>query len=469
MYDNHAAVIAPPRQTYSFPNLKIHDIILCLKELGINIAEADLTHPEKAKEPIRRMFEHLTEICTGITRDEMNQPAFSGLSVLEYPELHEDSIPQINSFRACQKLMESCGVKDFTIKDFIEPNAKRLRKQLSGIMNFAKFREERLNLFIELTNKRQTLQDKLHTLKQENVDMNNKLSIMREQTADEEAEIQKTDRECKELESDVLALNHQQAEIREESSVLKTENNQLKDNIAARSLQLDEFTSQKKKLQGQIVNSPERFRKQIHDVEHSLATEQQEIQAMQRKHREVSAWLTIMEEVQGEVDSANESIGEVKVELDKQKVVTGEMDGLRQEQSSHREALRELDENLSQMNRQLSRTEDKLGNLRKQASTRSKQSEGAMESFSQQLVEAENMRIEMKSRSERLEGEAMRIERENDTERAEQESEITQLEDMYKKMEFSVITHLQKLRSRIENDDMNTVSEIQPQLTSTYV
>ena len=45
------------------------------------------------------MLEQLTEVCAGISREELNQPAFAGLSVLSYPELHEDSIPHINNFR----------------------------------------------------------------------------------------------------------------------------------------------------------------------------------------------------------------------------------------------------------------------------------------------------------------------------------------------------------------------------------
>ena len=46
----------------------------------------------------------------------MNQAAFSGLTVLTYPELHEDSIPQINSLRAVSKMMQTCGLDDFSIK-----------------------------------------------------------------------------------------------------------------------------------------------------------------------------------------------------------------------------------------------------------------------------------------------------------------------------------------------------------------
>jgi hypothetical protein len=39
----------------------------------------------------------------------------------------------------------------------------------------------------------------------------------------------------------------------------------------------------KKKLSGQVVNSPERFRKQIIDVGQSLQTEQKDTKAAERK------------------------------------------------------------------------------------------------------------------------------------------------------------------------------------------
>lgn len=35
----------------------------------------------------------------------MAQPAFQGLAALNFPELHEESIPELNFFRACHKMM----------------------------------------------------------------------------------------------------------------------------------------------------------------------------------------------------------------------------------------------------------------------------------------------------------------------------------------------------------------------------
>lgn len=102
----------------AFPILSNQEITLVLKELQIGspLVEAELQAPEKNVHRVRSTLEALAEICTGISREEMNQPAFSGLAVLNYPELHDESIPQLNSLRACAKMMETCGIDDFSIK-----------------------------------------------------------------------------------------------------------------------------------------------------------------------------------------------------------------------------------------------------------------------------------------------------------------------------------------------------------------
>jgi ABC-type uncharacterized transport system ATPase subunit len=46
-----------------------------------------------------------------------------------------------------------CGVFDFSMKDVLTPDPKRVRRHLSAIINFAKFKEERFAMFTDLANK----------------------------------------------------------------------------------------------------------------------------------------------------------------------------------------------------------------------------------------------------------------------------------------------------------------------------
>lgn len=228
------------RQAFSFPQLKMGEIKDLVNALGVPVTDDELANPDKYKEQHRRMLEQLAEICTGVTREEMDQPAFSALQagVLDYPQLHDESIPQLNSFRAVSNMMEVCGITDFSMKDFMAPSSKRLRKQLSGIINYAKFREERYNLLTDLTNTRDTLIERMNKLREKNESLNNKLSLLREQTAEESKIIAQVEDECREIETKFSELCTQQTDIREENAELKTLNNQLKDSISARTLQV---------------------------------------------------------------------------------------------------------------------------------------------------------------------------------------------------------------------------------------
>ena len=69
-----------------------------MPNLGIRMTESDLTKPEPSF--VQEVYEIFVEVLSGITKEELNQQQFVGLGELEFPELHEDSIPRIALFRA---------------------------------------------------------------------------------------------------------------------------------------------------------------------------------------------------------------------------------------------------------------------------------------------------------------------------------------------------------------------------------
>lgn len=46
----------------------------------------------------------------------MQQPVFMAIDALEFPELHDESIPAMAFVKALSRLMMATGVKDFTLK-----------------------------------------------------------------------------------------------------------------------------------------------------------------------------------------------------------------------------------------------------------------------------------------------------------------------------------------------------------------
>jgi kinetochore protein Nuf2 len=385
-----------PRQAFSFPLLKIDEICKCLNELGIQVSQDEITNPDKNKEAVQHMFELLAEICTGVPRDELLQPAFAGLQVLNYPDLHEDSIPQLNSFRSCCRMMEICDVQDFTIKDFLAPVANRLRRQLSGIINFAKFREERLLLLTELSSTREGLLDHLGKLKERNDALNTRLSILRDQTSEESKTIGKLEVECNQFEAEINGLNKKQIDLRDETVALKDVNADLKTRISDASLQFEEATILKKKLSAQIVTSPEKFRKQIIEVGQNLQNEQKDAKMAERKVRDLSAWVSNVEEARAEVSAALEAVSEVRSEVERQKAALLDLDAQKQGIVAGRVALTELDQNVHQLLRTASRADEKLQHMRRQVEVRGSEAQAAVSDLHRQIVEGEGFRLQVR-------------------------------------------------------------------------
>ena len=49
-------------------------------------------------------------------REELQQPVFMAIDALEFPELHDESIPALAFIRHLTRLMQASGVRDFSLK-----------------------------------------------------------------------------------------------------------------------------------------------------------------------------------------------------------------------------------------------------------------------------------------------------------------------------------------------------------------
>lgn len=51
-----------------------------------------------------------------VCREELQQPVFSAIDALEFPELHDESIPSVAFQRHLGRLLAAAGVRDFSLK-----------------------------------------------------------------------------------------------------------------------------------------------------------------------------------------------------------------------------------------------------------------------------------------------------------------------------------------------------------------
>lgn len=85
------------RPVYSFPELRNTEILQCLEDLRIPVTEADLSRPTPST--VQRIYEVFAEIFLGGAITSSNASAATA-EILEYPELHVESIGLISFFRS---------------------------------------------------------------------------------------------------------------------------------------------------------------------------------------------------------------------------------------------------------------------------------------------------------------------------------------------------------------------------------
>lgn len=99
---------------YSFPLLSTSEIVSCLAEFDLPLEEAQLAKP--THDAMRAVYESVVHVLVEVSREELLQPVFSAIDALEFPELHDESIPAMSLLHHLTRLMTSAGVKDFGLK-----------------------------------------------------------------------------------------------------------------------------------------------------------------------------------------------------------------------------------------------------------------------------------------------------------------------------------------------------------------
>ncbi|PNH12206.1 putative kinetochore protein NUF2 [Tetrabaena socialis] len=251
--------------SFSFPtNITTEEIQQCLSDLQIYVDVNHLTKP--TYETVRPYYEQAVIALTGVTREELMQPKFSALSVFEYPELHDESIPTTNFFRHLTKLMMICGVRDFNLNDVFKPDVARLRRNLCALINFAKYRDEKVTLVNELEAglaAKVAAEQALAAEYEKNVA---ELRRLQEVRSLRQAEVSAIESETAGTAAQNAQLNKAQAGLQNEVRGLKSHINGLTDQAAEAKITLSSLHAEAEQLQDQIVQSPEKHRLAIADL-----------------------------------------------------------------------------------------------------------------------------------------------------------------------------------------------------------
>ncbi|KIY97422.1 Kinetochore protein nuf2, partial [Monoraphidium neglectum] len=323
--------------SYSFPVLENDELLPCLEEMEIPITAAQLAKP--THEVVAPIFENILVNLTGITREELNQPVFAAIDAFEYPELHDESIAARSFFSQLSKLLVVCGVKDFGMKDLHKPDALRLRRHLSAVINFAKFREEKLIAYAELQARLESLMEQRRGLQEEQAARESELRRMREERAGEEADASQIQAEADALRGENQQLNRQFAAASSEVKALKSQVAQLSEAVQAEKFELMNGQQEHERLREQIVQaraargvfSPDKFKRSLVELQSAVDDERGHVDAADKRCRALQARDDTVGKVEKDVSKCLELMKEIENEVARKKEASRHAKDLREQ------------------------------------------------------------------------------------------------------------------------------------------
>lgn len=322
----------------------------------------------------------------------MQQPVFAAIDALEFPELHDESIPAIAFLNALNRLMLASGIKDFSLRDLYKPEAARLRRNLSAVINFAKFREEKLAAYTQLQESFDALQANKDTAEKENKALQAKLKALKEAREAEIPEVERVEAETMEIFSENQALNKQQAALASEVRTLKAQANSLTDEASQLRYKLSQARSTGEDLRAQIVQSPQKIEAMVEEMSSAVERERVAFADAERRIRELASRLEIASRLEKDIAKVVALMEETEVEISKKKEVSKQVKALRSEVATSEHEASQLAAQHQHLKRQQAALIERIERVRAQCEVKRQAAEGKVEEQlrNKEAIEAEN-------------------------------------------------------------------------------
>jgi len=293
-------------QTFSFPLLKTSDIVSCSSELGIPLTAAHLADP--SEEVVRAVLERLLELLKGSNREEMKQIDFAAMEMMPYPELHDEGLVEFGLLKHELDLCLKTGVYDITLGDLVQPEKGRLRRILSALINFAKFREDKLEHFTQHTQETQRLIEVKATLEMASDDMEIKRNQMAAAHVEIAPQLVAVQTEVEELKATVNNLVSTQSSLREEIKTVKQSSSHVAEKISERVREIESLETENTRLKSQIVHEPEKLKAKLKEMTAQVTNNREDASTQSSKLKHLNRNLSELDRLEEKLQARLEML-----------------------------------------------------------------------------------------------------------------------------------------------------------------
>ncbi|KAI8928768.1 Nuf2 family-domain-containing protein [Entophlyctis helioformis] len=427
----------------TFPTLDIKTVRECLASMDIAVTTEELVKPSPQR--MFDIFEHITILLQDVEAAQFEQPTFATLEMLDYPDIHKDSLSLIAFYRHLRKLIVQLGVPDFSLSDILNPQKNRVILILSAIINFCKFREERMQVFHECSTQSAQLVEDKAVLERRNADMAELVNQLKAKRAQEQPEVDRLRAVNNSLAADLRELKKAQTTLGTEIDNIKKEQNALRDKQVNNQYLVTSLKQDCFRLKSRVVHSPEKLKQVIIEMNRLLLEDKALVVSSEKKTRELLHKIDLMNSVEQEILACQKIMTECNVEQKRAEEAAQRLSADLEVIEQKKADLKGLEVKEQQLQRQVKSANEKIARLEKHQSAKQSASMEKIAALKEEHEQLSNERAAAQARADENERVATAMEDKIAQLRKKMESELSLIWSDYERLLSELNVYQQSL------------------------
>ena len=314
------------------------------------------------------VFEYLGELLMNATRDAIDPAMRAAAEEIcgEYMEIiPSDTRNLMGFFVSLRRLLVECGVHDFSFNDLVRPTHDRLVKIFSYTINFVRFRESQTARIDENFNKSESTKARIENLYVDNQDMEQRIQEMKRNQKAMAAAVEEKVKRNNELKTRLKELKEGQTRVAEELERVKSEKQRNQATLEDKQERLIRTRQESEKLRPYVLQSPANLQASLTELSDNLVRDKGQIDLLERRSRALQTSSDTFTVVHNDVQSCVKVLEEISVELQKEEEEDARAARNRDALAERTNNVREVEQNEKLLQRQLTRNDEKIEELRR--------------------------------------------------------------------------------------------------------
>ncbi|XP_038153937.1 kinetochore protein Nuf2 [Cyprinodon tularosa] len=189
---------------------------------------------------------------------------------IQNPTYHEGAAAILSLFNRMKQFLQMCLMYDFSLNDLLAPKKQRTLVILSAIMNFLKFRKERLERMLETRAVLRAAKEKQELFNKGIRDLEKKIQLLTTIPPEQQAEAERLAADLSELQANIRQEYKEGNAISESVAELKAKMAEKQQRLAQVKVEVGELKEEITKIKSQIVESPEELKSQMEKMRETV-------------------------------------------------------------------------------------------------------------------------------------------------------------------------------------------------------